>query len=182
LILGAFLGGRYATPDKIKTITQTVTIKDTSIKNKEVKTDTNIVYKYIDRPVDRVITKTIIKEPNGKVTETNTDSTHQGNTEINQVKDVQTKVEVQVKKEIVYQDRVVEKIVVNNKNKLDFGASLGYSVFSSDATNLIPRLPDRMVVGGYATYKIGDLFKMPIKAGASVNTRGDLSLIVGASF
>ena len=182
LIAGAFLGGRFSTPEKVKTVTQTVTVKSNETLNKDIKVEQNTVYKYVDRPVDHIITRTVIKEPSGKVTETVIDNTHQGNTEVLGKETIKKEVEIQIKKEIVYQDRIVEKVVENDNKKLDFGINLGYSIFTKDETNLIPSLPKRMVVGGYATYKVGEVFKLPIKLGIDVTSRGDLGITLGVNF
>jgi len=183
LVLGAFLGGRYSTSEKVKTVTQTVTIKDTESSTKNSNIQEKIVYQYVDRPVDRVVTKTIIKEPSGKTTETTTDSTHQGNMVVTKTEDKVKEVQIKVEKEIVYQEKIVEKVVNNgNKFPIDVGISIGYSVFSSDSNNLISPLPGRMVVGGYATYRIGEVLKLPINIGANISSRGDLGLMAGVSF
>lgn len=178
----AFLSGKYSTPEKVKTVTQTITVKDVSTTNQKLDQESKVVYTYVDRPVDRVITKVVVREPTGKITETTTESTHQGNTTVAETKDKKKEVEIQVKKEIVYQDRVVEKVVKNSSNKLDFGARLGYSVFTQDSNNLIPSIPNRMVVGGYATYQVGTIFNIPIKTGLDLSSRGDVSFVLNGSF
>lgn len=174
LIIGAFLGGRFLAPDKVKTVTQTITVKDTNVSNLNTERKIDTVTKYVDRPVDRIITKTIIKEPSGKVTETSTDSTHQGNLEINKTKDEQKNTQVQVKTEIVYKDRLVEKAVEHSDKKLSLGLSVGYNLTGESTTNYVPGLPQETVVGVYGAYEVFS----SVKAGGFLNSRGDAGVMV----
>lgn len=174
LIVGAFLGGRFLAPYKVKTVTQTVTVKDTDTLTSNMERKTDTVIKYVDRPVDHIVTKTIIKEPSGKVTETSVDSTHQGNREITKTKDDQKNTQVQIKTELVYRDKFIEKIVESPNKKLALGLNLGYNLTNKGVVNYIPGLPQETVVGAYGTYMI----LSSVKAGGFLNSRGDAGVMV----
>jgi hypothetical protein len=174
IIIGAFLGGRHLTPVKVKTVTQTITLKDTSTTSQNTQQESKTVIQYVDRPVDHIITKIVVKEPTGRVTETTTDATHEGNTSTTKTEDKKKDVEIQVKTEIVYKDKFVEKIVNNGtKDKYGVGLMVGYGLTGQGTTNYIPSVPKGAVLGAYGTYKLFDF----AKAGIFVNSRGDAGLL-----
>ena len=174
LIIGAFLGGRFLTPVKVKTVVQTVTIKDTSVANQNTQQESETQIQYVDRPVDHIITKIVVKEPSGKVTETTTDATHQGNTVVDKTEDKKKEVEIQVKTQIVYQEKIVEKIVNNGvKEKYSVGLMVGYGLTGQGATNYVPSIPKGAVLGAYGLYRVFG----PVKSGIFLNSRGDAGLM-----
>ena len=174
LVIGAFLGGRFLTPVKVKTVTQTVTIKDSSVANQNTQQESKTQIQYVDRPVDHIITKIVVKEPSGKVTETTTDATHQGNTVVNKVEDKKKEVEIQVKTQIVYQEKIVEKIVDNGvKDKYSVGVMVGYGLTGQGTTNYVPSIPKGAVLGAYGLYRVFG----PVKSGIFLNSRGDAGLM-----
>lgn len=174
LISGAFLGGRFLTPVKVKTVTQTVTVKDSSTTNQNTQQESKTQIQYVDRPVDHIITKIVVKEPSGKVTETDTDSTHQGNSVVTKSEDKKKDVEVQVKTQIVYQEKIVEKIVDNGvKEKYSVGVMVGYGLTGQGATNYVPSIPKGAVLGAYGLYRVFG----PVKSGIFLNSRGDAGLM-----
>jgi hypothetical protein len=149
---GSFYVGRCTAPTK--TVTQTVTVKEQiqskTTENQEIKTQVQ----YVDRPVDHVITKIIVREPSGKTTETVTDATHEGNTVVNKTKDAETQVKTETKTEIVYKDKIVEKLVLKDSFKRwEVGADLGYQVLG-DSVNIIPTLPKKLVIGASVDYNL----------------------------
>ena len=174
LIAGAFLSGRYMVPTK--TITQTITIKDTSTTDKNIQKETKARTIYVDRPVDHIITKVIVREPSGKTTETDTDATHQGNLIVDTISDKKKDEQVQIKTETVYKDRVVEKVVsISNNNMWEVGVLAGYGKTS---LNYIPKVPNNIVLGGFAEKKIlGNL-----KGGLWINSRLDVGVQLSYSF
>ena len=174
LIIGAFLGGRFLTPVKVKTVVQTVTIKDTSVANQNTQQESETQIQYVDRPVDHIITKIVVKEPSGKVTETTTDATHQGNTVVDKTEDKKKEVEIQVKTQIVYQEKIVEKIVNNGvKETYSVGLMVGYGLTGQGATNYVPSIPKGAVLGAYGLYRVFG----PVKSGIFLNSRGDAGLM-----
>ena len=174
LIIGAFLGGRFLTPVKVKTVVQTVTIKDTSVANQNTQQESETQIQYVDRPVDHIITKIVVKEPSGKVTETTTDATHQGNTVVDKTEDKKKEVEIQVKTQIVYQEKIVEKIVNNGvKEKYSVGLMVGYGLTGQGATNYVPSIPKGAVLWAYGLYRVFG----PVKSGIFLNSRGDAGLM-----
>ena len=149
LVVGAFLGGRFLTPEKIvikeRVVNQTVTAKV------EQKQETNEKIVYVDRPVDRVVTKTVVREPTGKVTETTTDATHTGNTVVTTDTTQKTQIKTVVEQKLVYKDRVIEK---ETFTKWTVSASAGYAIGNPGRISYIPKLPPRIVIGASVLYSV----------------------------
>lgn len=173
---GTFFVGRCTAPTK--TVTQTVTVKEQveskSTQNQESKTQ----IQYVDRPVDHIITKTVVKEVNGKVIETTTDATHTGNLVINKTDDTKTQVKTEIKTEIVYKDKIVEKLVLkDNFKRWEIGADLG-TQFMGEDINIIPKLPKKLVIGVSADYN----FYNWLSVGVWGNTSTSVGVKVGVKF
>jgi hypothetical protein len=150
--------------------THTTTIDNRGVQNTDSSQNVKIVTQYVDRPVDRVITKTVIREVGGKVTETTVDDTHQGNTTINTVKDVDKDQKVQVKTETVYKDRdVIRTIDKEVSSKWSVGAGVGYGLTGQGNTNYIPSMPKGSVVNVQLNHKVFSW----LKGGVWANSRGD---------
>lgn len=170
VIVGAFCYGRYSKMCPAVETTHTTTIDNRGVQNTDSSQNVKIVTQYVDRPVDRVITKTIIKEVGGKVTETTVDDTHQGNTTINTVKDVDKDQKVQVKTETVYKDRdVIRTIDKEVSSKWSVGAGVGYGLTGQGNTNYIPSMPKGSVVNVQLNHKVFSW----LKGGVWANSRGD---------
>lgn len=184
MVVGAFLAGRFLVPQKV--VTQTVTVKAESQTNKTVDQDTKIEYRYVDRPVDHIITKIVIKRPDGTVIDKTTDDVHQGNTEVTGGKQESKDTQVQVKTVIEYKDKIVEKVVDKTTNeRFEIGLMAGYGLYG-DKTNVISKLydkmPEGMVLGAQVNYKLLQIKSLNVKGGVWGSSRGDVGVGLTASF
>lgn len=173
LVVAALLYGRHSVVCKPAETVKDVQIQNTTDIGKVSSQTSQTVIQYVDRPVDHIITKTVIKEVNGKVTETTKDETRQGDTETNTTKTEAKEKEVQVKTETVYKTTTVQVPAPPSLTKWQAGIGIGYGITGEGKTNYIPKLPTGSVVMGQLNHSI---LKDWIKGGAFVTSRGDAGL------
>jgi hypothetical protein len=142
--------GRHKTPAKVVTVTKTVTV-DHDVIHTVTQVEKQVVYVQAQaKDVHKVVV--IDKKPTGEVVTT---TTLQDNTKIT-TSDTSNKQVEQNKMEdhVVYKDREVTKTVINNvRPNWLFGANGGYN-FGDIGSNLIPGLPNKIVVGVSAAKRI----------------------------
>lgn len=173
---GCFFLGRCTAPTK--TVTQTVIVKEQVESKVTQNEETKTQIQYVDRPVDHVITKIIVKEPGGKTTVTTTDATHTGNTVVTKSEDAKVQTKTEIKTEIVYQDKIIEKLVLKNDFKRwEVGLGAGYKL-AGDSVNLIPVLPKKLVIEGEVDYSLTDWFSV----GVFASTETVIGAKVGVKF
>ena len=154
LLLFTTLGyeyGRHKTPAKVVTVTKTVTV-DHDVIHTVTKVDKQIVYVQAEaKDIHRVIV--VDRKATGEVVTT---TTVQDNTKIATSDHVNKEIEQnKMEDHVIYKDREVTKTVTNNvRPNWLFGAQGGVNIGSSDAPNLIPGLPNRVVVGVSAQKRI----------------------------
>lgn len=178
LVVGAFFGGRALAPTKVQVVEKVVKVQDNSKAQVDSQQDIKTEVVYVDRPVDRVITRTIVKEPDGKVTDTTTDATHRGDTTVTSNQTQQTKVEVKVEKQVVYQEKTVEKVVDHTlDSRWEVGLQAGYN-FPKLGINYVPGVPKDLVLGVSGGYKL----TKSLKVGVWVNSQGSAGGQISLSF
>jgi hypothetical protein len=173
LVTGAWLYGRHGVVCPPAQTVKEVQVQNSIDSNISSTKTTQTVIQYVDRPVDHIITKTIIKEVTGKTVETTVDETHQGNTEVKTTKGETKEKEAQVKTEIVYKDKIVQVPAPPSVTKWQAGIGIGYGITGEGKTNYIPKLPTGSVVMGQLNHAI---LKDWIKGGVFATSRGDAGL------
>jgi|ERR1700690_125895 len=142
--------GKHGVPAKVVTVTKTVTV-DHNVIHTVTQVEKQIVYvKAEAKDVHRVIT--VDKKPTGEVVTT---TTVQDNTKIATSDTVEKQTEQnKVEDHVIYKDREVTKTVINNvRPNWLLGANGGYN-FGNGSSNLIPGLPNKIVVGVSAAKRI----------------------------
>lgn len=166
--------GRHKTPAKVVTVTKTITV-DHDVIHTVTQVQKQIVYvKDQAKDVHRVVV--VDKKPTGEVVTT---TTLQDNTKTttadasNQVTDKD-----KVEDHVIYKDREVTKTVINNtRPEWILGAEGGYN-FGSSGSNLIPTLPNKLVVGvGAQKHLLG-----PIYGGISLQSNEVASVNLSLEF
>ena len=173
LVTGALLYGRHSVVCKSAETVKDVQVQNTTDRGEVSTQATQTVIQYVDRPVNHIITKTVVKEVNGKVTECTKDETLQGNTESKTTKTETQNKDVQVKTEIKYVDKVVQVPAPPSLTKWQAGIGIGYGITGEGKTNYIPKLPTGSVVMGQLNHAI---LKDWIKGGVFATSRGDAGL------
>jgi len=173
LVTGALLYGRHSVVCPPAQTVKDVQVQNTVDSNISSTQTAQTVIQYVDRPVIHTITKTVVKEVDGKTTETTKDETSQGNTETKTTKNEAKEKEIQVKTEIVYKDKVVQVPAPPSLTKWQAGIGIGFGITGEGKTNYIPKLPTGSVVMGQLNHAI---LKDWIKGGVFATSRGDAGL------
>jgi hypothetical protein len=159
---GGYEYGRHVTPARVQIVTKDKIVDHDVIKT-VTKVEKQIVYVQSEaKDVHRVVV--VDKKPTGEIVTT---TTVQDNTKIATSNTTdQTKEQNKTEDHVIYKDREVTKTIVNNvRPNWLFGATGGYN-FGSSGSNLVPGLPNKIVVGVSAAKRIVG----PIYGGVYLNS------------